>query len=293
MSALKVAAYAKVNLGLFITGQRPDGYHLLDMVMQSVSLCDWLLLEKAEEITLQGDTAGAAGMDNLAMRAACLLAHESGVKVGCRITLKKYIPAQAGLGGGSADAAAVLLGLNRLWKLQARPAELAALALKLGADVPFFLQGGTARARGIGEQLTPAPHFPRLELVIVKPEQGLSTPAVFRAWHHGGRLQPSRIEAYLAAMAAGDYPLAGRLMGNDLEAPASALCPGIGQALEAQRRSGALQAMMTGSGTAVLGWYADSSAAARAAAALQCAGWRAWHVHSRKRAIEIYDGIHA
>ncbi|MFR1760123.1 MAG: 4-(cytidine 5'-diphospho)-2-C-methyl-D-erythritol kinase, partial [Christensenellaceae bacterium] len=115
MRALTVKACAKVNLSLFITGQRPDGYHLLDMVMQSVSLCDELLLEEDGAITLQGDTAGAAGTDNLAIRAACLLARESGLKAGCRITLKKRIPAQAGMGGGSADAAAVLLGLNQLW----------------------------------------------------------------------------------------------------------------------------------------------------------------------------------
>lgn len=293
MRALTVKACAKVNLSLFITGQRPDGYHLLDMVMQSVSLCDCLLLEEDGPITLQGDTAGATGMDNLAMRAACLLARESGLKAGCRITLKKRIPAQAGMGGGSADAAAVLLGLNQLWGARAQPDQLASLALRLGADVPFFLQGGTARAQGIGEQLYPVADFPQLELVIVKPDQGLATPAVFRAWHSCGREQPSRIEAYLDAMASRDYPLAGQLMGNDLEAPAAALCPGIGQALAAHRRCGALRAMMTGSGTAVLGWYANAPAAAQAAAALRCAGWHAWHVHSQRQAIEIRQGIHA
>ena len=208
MRALTVKACAKVNLSLFITGQRPDGYHLLDMVMQSVSLCDCLLLEEDGPITLQGDTAGATGMDNLAMRAACLLARESGLKAGCRITLKKRIPAQAGMGGGSADAAAVLLGLNQLWGARAQPDQLASLALRLGADVPFFLQGGTARAQGIGEQLYPVADFPQLELVIVKPDQGLATPAVFRYWHSCGREQPSRIEAYLDAMASrGPSPL--------------------------------------------------------------------------------------
>ena len=293
MRALTVKACAKVNLSLFITGQRPDGYHLLDMVMQSVSLCDELLLEEDGAITLQGDTAGAAGTDNLAIRAACLLARESGLKAGCRITLKKRIPAQAGMGGGSADAAAVLLGLNQLWGVRVQPEQLATLALSLGADVPFFLQGGTARAQGIGERLTPVAGFPRLELVIVKPGQGLATPAVFRAWHRWGRERPSRTGAYLEAMASGEYPMAARLRGNDLEAPAAALCPEIGQALEAQRRCGALRAMMTGSGTAVLGWYADGPSAARAAAALRCAGWRAWQVHSQKQAIEIHEGIHA
>ncbi len=292
MRTLTVTACAKVNLSLFITGQRPDGYHLLDMVMQSVSLQDELRLEEAEDIALLGDMAGAGSQDNLAVRAARLLAQQAGVKAGCHIRLKKRIPAQAGMGGGSADAAAVLLGLNRLWGVKAQTDQLAALAVKLGADVPFFLLGGTARAQGIGECLTPVERFPRLELVVVKPEQGLSTPAVFKAWHACGRQQPSRVEDYLAAMIHGDYSGAARLMANDLEAPAAALCPEVGRALEAQRCAGALRAMMTGSGTAVLGWYGDSRSAAQAAAALKCAGWRAWHVHSQTNAIQIDEAVH-
>jgi len=289
MTKLSVTAYAKVNLSLFITGQREDGYHLLDMVMQNISLADTLLLEEADELILAGDTGGAEGMQNLVMKAAALLREHTGCEKGCRITLEKSIPAQAGLGGGSSDCAAALVGLNRLWGLNLTNAELLPLAEKLGADVPFFLTGGTARVQGIGERVKPVEGLPMMDLVVVKPEAGLSTPAVFKAWHEKEEYMKSRIDALLWFLLKGDKANAASLMYNDLEAPAMKLAPEIAQAMKAQEEAGALRAMMTGSGTAVIGWYGDAFEAARAAAQLKAEGWQTWQVRSVPGAMEIEE----
>ena len=289
MTKLSVTAYAKVNLSLFITGQREDGYHLLDMVMQNVSLADRLLFEEADGLILEGDTGGAEGMKNLVMKAAALLKEYTGCEKGCRIIMEKSIPAQAGMGGGSADCAAALVGLNRLWGLNLTNVELLPLAEKLGADVPFFLTGGTARVQGIGEIVKPVEGLPVMDLVVVKPEAGLSTPAVFKAWHEKEEYMRSRIDALVWFMLKGDKGNAASLMHNDLEAPAMALAPEVEAAMKAQEQAGALRAMMTGSGTAVIGWYGDTFEAAKAAAQLKEAGWQAWQVRSVPHAMEIEE----
>ena len=168
-----------------------------------------------------------------------------------------------------------------------KPEELAALAVRLGADVPFFLQGGTARVQGIGEVIRAVEGVPVMELVIVKPEAGLSTPAVFKAWHEKGEYLKSRIDAFLWYLIKGDQYNAAAVMYNDLEEPAMTLEPEVTRALEAQQPTGALVAMMTGSGTATLGWYRDAETAEKAQQTLSNSGWQAWHVQSVPHAMEI------
>jgi 4-diphosphocytidyl-2-C-methyl-D-erythritol kinase len=193
---------------------------------------------------------------------------------------------QAGLGGASADAAATLLGLTRLWDLNLDREALAPLALALGADVPFFLLGGTARAQGVGEILTELSWFPRLYWVIAKPDEGLSTPAVFKTYHEVPPPPKGDMETFLEAMKMGDWERAAPAMANDLEAAAISLCPHIGEIQKQVESVGALRALMTGSGTSVIGWFADQKQAERAAAQLSQAGIHAWPVCSMSRAME-------
>jgi 4-diphosphocytidyl-2-C-methyl-D-erythritol kinase len=170
--AVRVRAYAKVNVALEILGRRPDGYHEICTVLQAIGLYDELVCEPAADLTLDAP-ALADNAPNLVMRAAEALQAATGCQAGAALTLHKGIPVASGLGGGSADAAAALVGLNTLWKLYLEPAELARIAPALGSDVPFFLLGGTALARGRGEELEPLPDpLPRW-LVVLVPENAL------------------------------------------------------------------------------------------------------------------------
>lgn len=265
---LTVHAYAKINWSLAICGERPDGYHELDMLMQRIELSDELSFEHARWLTLtSGGRCVPAGGNNLVLRAANALNDALGTRFGARITLKKNIPSRAGLGGGSADCAAALLALNRLWNLRLPLRTLMRIGEKLGADVPYCLNSGLCRVRGIGEIVESCAASPVLHLAMVTPGGGLSTPAVFQAWNSGG-YPMSRLdgEALAAALNAGELETAQRLSRNDLEAPAIALMPQIGEALERFRGMGARFVRMTGSGSTVFAVF-DSEDAARAAAA--------------------------
>ena len=156
---LKIQARAKINWTLDVVGTLPNGYHDLDMLMQSVTLCDQMTMEEAPQLTLyvraQGRSFVPADGNNLVLKAAAALQAATGCTRGARITLKKYIPVAAGMGGGSSDAAAALVGLNRLWGLGLSPDKLEEIGLTVGADVPFCIRGGLQRAKGVGEKLTP------------------------------------------------------------------------------------------------------------------------------------------
>ncbi len=167
-------AYAKVNLALAVLGKRDDGYHELCSIMQTVDLYDEIQAQAGNRITLQCSIRSLAGSDNLAYRAACLLAESQRVSRGARLYLRKNIPIAAGLGGGSADAAATLVALRMLWQLKIDDSELRLLAAELGSDVPFFIGGGTALVSGRGEQVTPLPAAPMRWLVLVKPKLRLA-----------------------------------------------------------------------------------------------------------------------
>lgn len=264
---ISVLAHAKINWSLAICGEREDGYHDLDMLMQRIDLADELTFENARWITLtMDDRRLPTDSRNLVICAANALNEALGLHKGARITLKKNIPSRAGLGGGSADCAAALLALNRIWNLKLPLRTLMQIGLKLGADVPFCLQGGLARAQGVGEILTPLENAPVYPLVLVTPGDGLSTPAVFREWNQGGQPMRDIDNAELAkALTGGDLDAAQRLSRNDLEKPAVALMPEIADLMDTFRKSGARFVRMSGSGSTVFAVY-DSDAAAMHAA---------------------------
>lgn len=270
---LTLRAHAKINWSLSICGERPDGYHNLDMLMQSIDLCDLLTFESARFLTLSVDgQALPSGNRNLVIRAANALNEALGQRNGARIALRKNIPSRAGLGGGSADCALTLIALNRLWNLRLPLRTLQQIGLKLGADVPFCLQQGMARAEGVGEILTPIADPPEIPLVMVTPGGGLSTPAVFKAWSAGGYPATTVDNLALAeALKRGDFALAQNLSRNDLEAPAIALMPEIGALMDRFHNLGAAFVRMTGSGSTVFAAFADLEQARRAAQSIPSA----------------------
>ncbi len=212
-------APAKLNLSLEVLGRRPDGYHELVSVVQTIDLADTLTFRPAEEVTLSCSDADLAGHHNLVCRAAHMLREAAGVTGGAHIHLDKRIPVAAGLGGGSSDAAAALLGLCELWGMSLPEGDLAGLARRLGADVPFLLRGGTALMEGVGELLTPLPSLPTQWAVLAVPPVAIphKTATLY------GRLRPahytdgSRTRALVDEMRQG-APLDPALMGNAFEA---------------------------------------------------------------------------
>ena len=254
----QVPAPAKLNLFLHVTGRRPDGYHLLQSVFMLIDWCDTLDFELQTDgsITRIDATPGALPAEDLTVRAARALQQVTGCPMGVRITLNKSIPAEAGMGGGSSDAASCLLALNRLWGLHLPRAELAAIGLRLGADVPFFLGGHNAWVEGVGEQITPVRLLPA-RFVVVKPPSGASTQHIFTS----PNLQRATKTAILLGFAAHDtaqdtgFPVLDLKTlwdqtHNDLEPVAQALCPEVGECKQWLQSQG-LQGRMTGSGTAV------------------------------------------
>ena len=263
---MHLEARAKINWALNITGRRENGYHELDMLMQSIALSDALDIEPSDrlELIVDGTTPEDAGR-NLVTRAAMALKEYAGVNLGARLSLQKRVPARAGLGGGSADCAAALRGLNALWGLGLDDTQLALIGVKLGADVPFCLCGGLARVSGIGENIEPIPGAPEIPLVLVTPGGGLSTADVFRAWDAGYPPVELDTRTLAEAVTRRDLPAVDRLNANALTAPAVALMPEIGEAMDRMRALGAEAVLMTGSGSTVVGAF-RSDDAARAAA---------------------------
>ena len=256
---MRVEARAKINWTLDITGQREDGYHLLDMLMQPITLSDTVTLEPSDALTLTvaGNPLIPADERNLAYRAAAALKEATGYSGGAAIHVEKRIPAGAGMGGGSADAAAVLAGLNRLWSLGLTQAELERIGLSLGADVPFCLRGGLTRTTGIGEEMRAIPCGRDYELLVVLPSSGLSTREVFQAYHEQGKVKRPDTDAAERALAAGRLPQLIRCLGNVLQPVSEAMEPDIREAVACLLRNGAAAASMTGSGVAVFGVYDD------------------------------------
>lgn len=219
-------------------------------------------------------TALAGETDNLVLRAARALAAAAGVPARARLELEKHLPVASGIGGGSADAAATVRLLSRLWHVSPDPAVLGRLALQLGADVPVCLNNRPARMRGVGEQLEPAPALPPCCVLLVNPGIAVATAAVFRAC--AGRFSaPARLPAGWPDAASMAADLAG--LANDLETPARSLCPAVGDVLAAiAAQPGCLLARMSGSGATCFGLFADPAAAGRAAGATARAGWWVW-----------------
>ena len=241
-SLLDVPAPAKLNLFLHITGRRDDGYHLLQSAFMLIDWCDTLHFERlARDHLEREDLTLPLPADDLVLRAARLLKQASGCALGAHIAIEKRLPSEAGMGGGSSDAASTLLALNRLWDLNWPLQRLQALGLQLGADVPFFLSGQHAWVEGIGEKIQPL-NLPQMSWVVLKPKAGLETARIFRDPH----LERQTKTATMADFAARPFDF-GR---NDLQPVAERLCPEVTQALDWLRTLG-LQPRMTGSGSAV------------------------------------------
>lgn len=248
-SLYDIPAPAKLNLFLHITGRRADGYHLLQSAFMLIDWCDTLHFERrADGGISREDLNYPLPPDDLCTRAARALQEASGCKLGAHIGVAKSVPAQAGMGGGSSDAASTLLALNRLWGCNLPLEALARIGLSLGADVPFFLGGRNAWVEGIGEQLTPIT-LEKSRFLVVKPDAGLDTRLIFSDPALKRDSEPAIITGFAANAfgSSGSNPGFGR---NDLQAVAQKLCPGVTQAL-AWLESQGLSGRMTGSGSAV------------------------------------------
>ncbi|MBX9634940.1 MAG: 4-(cytidine 5'-diphospho)-2-C-methyl-D-erythritol kinase [Magnetospirillum sp.] len=275
---LRIEAAAKVNLYLHVTGKRADGYHLLDSLIAFAGTGDTLDLEAAEtlELSVTGPTATALpeGEENIVLTAAKALAARAGIKSGARMVLTKRLPVAAGIGGGSADAAAALKGLAQLWGVTLPPAEMMSLALALGADVPVCMAGRPMAVSGVGETMRPAPDLPTAWLVLVNPRLPLSTPSVFKA-RQGCFSDPAPLETRPANARALADLLARRH--NDLTAAALSLVPMVGEALTLIAATpNCLLSRMSGSGATCFGLFETEAHAAAAAASLTAARPEWW-----------------
>lgn len=275
---MRLLARAKINWTLDITGQREDGYHFMDMLMQPVTLSDIIDLEEADAVTLTCSGTPYLSPDerHLAWRAAMALKQHTGCEKGAHIHVHKCIPVGAGMGGGSADAAAVLVGLNRLWQLNLSQDALEAIGLTLGADVPFCLRGGLQHVQGIGEKMTPVPCKKMLPLCVIQPCEGLSTGAVFKAYHgEAVHAHPHTLQA-MEALQQGDLSKLSACLGNVLQSVSETMRPAIGLAIQDLLKAGAVTAWMTGSGSAVFGVFQDSASAEKAEELLRPPYERCW-----------------
>jgi 4-diphosphocytidyl-2-C-methyl-D-erythritol kinase len=277
---LVLSAAAKVNLTLEVLGRRSDGYHEIVTVMQAVDLSDRLVLEDADGLELRS-TAPDVPTDgtNLALKAAANLREAAGSSRGARITLEKRIPVAAGLGGGSADAAAVLVGLNRLWGLRWRAARLAEVAVTLGMDVPFFLRGGAALGTGRGERLEPLPSC-ALALVLVNPRVAASTAEIYSGVVPAMYSDGARARGMTAALRSRQPSRVAATLGNSLERVATSRYRDVEQMEAALLAAGALGAAMSGSGLTVFGVARSYDHARQIRNRIGRAHWACWAVRA-------------
>lgn len=287
---------AKVNLELVVGPVRPDGFHHLATVFQAVALHDDVTVEAADEwgVTVNGPYADLVPTDgtNLAMKAARLLAAEAGVDTPVHITIDKDIPVAGGMAGGSADAAGALLACDALWDFYSPRAKLEELAARLGSDVPFALLGGTAMGSGRGDQLAPVLGRGRYHWVFALSDVGLSTPEVYA---EGDRLrsdlevpEPASSGALMTAMRSGDPVALGKALGNDLQAAAMSLQPGLEEVLRTGLDNGALGGIVSGSGPTIAFLVADNERSLDLAVALTASGV----APAVKRAVGPVRGAH-
>lgn len=277
---ISLEAYAKINIGLDVTGQRGDGYHLVRMVMQSIDLFDTVTVEKRDgkEVCLTIE-AGEDGSDisglptddgNLCVKAANALMEDARIQEGLAIHLVKRIPSEAGLGGGSADAAAVLRGVDHVFRLGYTKEKLAEIGLRLGADIPFCIYGGTMLAEGIGEVLTPIePPLQNAYLLLVKPGYGESTGGIYAALDALTDPVHPDIDTMVETIRQGDLYRLGRTMGNILEKVVFKKSPELRKIKEDIIKVDSLGALMSGSGATVYGVFAEKTEAEQAAQVLK------------------------
>ena len=257
-------AYAKINLSLDVVGKRPDGYHDVKMIMQTIDLHDTLTFEEADEgifLFTDSDELNAesdSGKDNLIVKAAKAVFARMGEEKGVKITLTKRIPIAAGMAGGSTDAAAALRGINRLFEYGLSDMELEEIGVSIGADVPFCVTGGTRLSEGIGEILTPLPTPDKTSLVICKPPVNISTKDVYERFDALEESDHPDVDAMVRALLEGEYEKIPDLCGNSLEKVTKGLYPRIGEIEKFFEDNGAIRAIMTGSGPTVFAIVEDA-----------------------------------
>lgn len=272
MKEVKLRALAKINLGLDVVRKREDGYHEVRMLMQTIKMYDKINIRLTDKSGIAIKTNLyylPVNEDNLAYKAAKLLMDEFQIKDGISIQLKKYIPVAAGMAGGSSNAAAVLVGINRLFKLGLTKRELMERSVVLGADVPYCIMRGTALAEGIGEILTPLTPMPNCHILIAKPGIHVSTKFVYGNLKANELKKHPDIDGQLAALKKKDLKGVAAKMGNVLESVTVPAYPVIGWIRNEMKRNGALNAMMSGSGPTVFGLFDEKEKAQAAFAALR------------------------
>lgn len=260
MLELNLKALAKINLGLDVLRRREDGYHEVRMIMQTIRLYDKIQIRKLPKPGIEVTTNLyylPVNENNLVYKAAKLLMDEFKITEGVHIGLKKHIPVAAGMAGGSSDAAAVLFGVNRMFRLGLSRQQLMERGVKIGADVPFCILRGTALAEGIGEKLTSLPPAPKCPVLIAKPPISVSTKMVYENLKLDENTVHPDIDAVISAIEAGDARAMAEHMGNVLESVTCVRYPVIGQLKDIMVRYGAMNAMMSGSGPTVFGLFPD------------------------------------
>lgn len=275
MNQIRLKALGKINLGLDVLGKRENGYHDVRMVMQTVHLYDEVLIEKTETEGIEIITNLSflpVNEDNIAYQAAKLLMDEFHLSGGVRITLHKHIPVAAGMAGGSSNAAAVLVGMNQLYRLRLDMAALQERGVKLGADVPYCIMRGTVLAEGIGEELTPLAPMPKCYVLLAKPPISVSTKYVYDKLDSEEIEEHPDIDGIIRALENGSLADVAARMGNVLEKVTAQKYPVIERIKEEMLSHGALNAMMSGSGPTVFGLYKERRVAKAAAARLRKKG---------------------
>lgn len=275
MRSVVLKARAKINLGLDVVGKREDGYHLVRMVMQSLKLYDRLEMQIVPEgeIRIRSNLSFLpTDSSNLIWKAADMLRQEFQIREGVSVDLDKRIPVAAGMAGGSADAAAVLVGMNRLFRLNLSREDLMARGLKLGADVPFCVMRGTALSEGIGEKLTELPPMPSCKIVVAKPGVSVSTKGTYAALDQLEGWKHPDIDGVIRALEQGSLRDIADCMGNVLELVTAPGCPAIAEIERVLREQGAEGAMMSGSGPTVFGIFREEEKARRACSAVRKSG---------------------
>ena len=265
MNQIELKALAKINLGLDVLGKRENGYHDVWMIMQSIYLYDEVKIEKKDtpEIEVVSNLNFLpTGEDNIAYKAARLLQEEFKISDGVKITLKKHIPVAAGLAGGSSNAAAVLFGMNRMFRLGLSQKSLMERGVKLGADVPYCIMRGTVLAEGIGEELHKLPAMPKCTVLIAKPPVSVSTKTVYEALDSKEITEHPDIDGIIEGLERQDLKKIAGCMGNVLEDVTIPMHPVIDEIKQVMKDCGALGAMMSGSGPTVFGLF-ESRAGAR------------------------------
>lgn len=292
MNSIDLKSRAKVNLSIDVLGKREDGYHLVEMIMQTIDLYDKLKITEIEEnsILIKSNSLDIPlNEDNIMYKAVNLLRDQFNIEKGIEISIEKNIPVAAGMAGGSSNAAAVLVGLNKLWNLGLSESELKDIGLKLGADVPFCITGGSALAEGIGEELTNIKGLPEdLNILVCKPNIFVSTKEVYQSLNMDKVKRRPQNKELIDALQKEDVKFISENMVNVLEEVTSLKYSEIGQIEDIMIKNKALGSMMSGSGPTVFGLFDNKDCAIKAKEDLQDKYNQVYLVKSSNKGVEIY-----